>query len=118
MPTATCPKCDGSRNIQAFGHIASGVCFCCRGTGKIRVKTELRRTLSEAAGRKADWIMSATTSSYERLTMAQLDSAREFCHSHVPGYPGLYAAWMSQGESVFQERQAVEHRKFVAAMAW
>ena len=65
-----------------------------------------------------DWIMSATTSSYERLTMAQLDSAREFCHSHVPGYPGLYAAWMSQGESVFQERQAVEHRKFVAAMAW
>ena len=118
MAIATCPKCDGSRNIEAFGHIASGVCFCCGGTGKIRVKTELRRTLSETTRRKADWIMAAATSDYERLTMAQLDSAREFCHWHVPGYPNLYSAWMSQGESVFQERQAAERQKLVASMAW
>ncbi len=34
--THTCPKCLGTGNISAFGHISGGRCFTCGGTGKVK----------------------------------------------------------------------------------
>lgn len=31
MKTMTCPKCDGNGYINAFDHVAGGVCFRCMG---------------------------------------------------------------------------------------
>jgi hypothetical protein len=31
-----CPKCGGSGFIGAFGHIVSGRCFLCGGTGRVK----------------------------------------------------------------------------------
>lgn len=31
----TCPKCGGSGHISQFNHVEAGVCFQCRGTGKV-----------------------------------------------------------------------------------
>lgn len=33
--TVACGKCDGSGRIKAFGHIESGRCFGCAGTGRL-----------------------------------------------------------------------------------
>lgn len=47
--TTNCPKCDGSRRISAFSHIASGLCFTCGGSGKIdcsKVRTSSRSTVT------------------------------------------------------------------------
>lgn len=33
-----CEKCLGKGHIQAFGHILGGVCFSCKGEGKIKKK--------------------------------------------------------------------------------
>ncbi|MGA0092612.1 MAG: hypothetical protein ACO3JT_09770, partial [Candidatus Nanopelagicales bacterium] len=35
--TTTCCKCNGTGTINAFGHIAAGVCFLCKGAGTVRV---------------------------------------------------------------------------------
>lgn len=31
----TCPRCDGSKFIAAFGHVAQGRCFLCLGAGVV-----------------------------------------------------------------------------------
>jgi len=36
--TATCPKCDGKGRLPHYGHIASGVCFACGGSGSGRIR--------------------------------------------------------------------------------
>jgi RecJ-like exonuclease len=36
--TGTCGKCSGTGHINAFSHIAGGVCFMCGGTGKVTLK--------------------------------------------------------------------------------
>lgn len=33
--TGTCGKCDGKGTINAFAHVAKGVCFQCEGTGRL-----------------------------------------------------------------------------------
>jgi hypothetical protein len=30
-----CSKCYGKGNIKAFGHVQGGICFNCKGTGKV-----------------------------------------------------------------------------------
>lgn len=35
MSSVKCPKCYGTGNLPGFAHVANGVCFQCRGTGKI-----------------------------------------------------------------------------------
>lgn len=34
---SVCGKCNGERFFHCYDHIANGVCFTCKGTGKIRV---------------------------------------------------------------------------------
>lgn len=40
MNTATysCSRCSGAGRINAFGHVLSGICFACAGTGKQKSK--------------------------------------------------------------------------------
>ena len=38
---AECPKCGGSGRIKAFGHIEGGVCFACKGKGRIYGKVKV-----------------------------------------------------------------------------
>lgn len=45
MPTFECPKCtDGSGNIKAFSHVLGGVCFQCKGTGRVEQKNAPRKS--------------------------------------------------------------------------
>ena len=34
----TCPKCNGRRHIERYGHIAEGRCFTCAGNGTVLVR--------------------------------------------------------------------------------
>ena len=66
MQTMTiCPRCSGKGSIPQFGHNYEGVCFQCRGLGKIKVARKdahvlvllqqaLRNQLSEPAGGAGD----------------------------------------------------------------
>ena len=40
--THTCDRCDGVGRLPHYGHIASGVCFACQGSGTLtqRVRTD------------------------------------------------------------------------------
>ena len=38
LTAATCGKCDGTGRLPHYGHIASGVCFDCQGSGKVSWK--------------------------------------------------------------------------------
>lgn len=33
----TCPRCNGQKTFKHYGHIKSGICFKCNGTGKVKV---------------------------------------------------------------------------------
>jgi len=88
MKTVTCPKCDGSKHISGFGHIASGVCFCCGGSGVIQLSAEavIQAAEREAANRAAKiesdrkrrWLLTATDSQLRSLSWPQLRSAWQF----------------------------------------
>jgi len=110
--TVSCPKCDGSGHIQAFGHVANGVCFCCKGVGTIEVGTDSQKAeLSEDTRRKADWIMQSTEASYAGLSYAKLEKIRNFAYSGFgldQAYPELLAHYREVGEPAFfaaQERK-------------
>lgn len=49
QPTVECSKCDGIGVIQAFGHYAEGVCFQCKGTGRLNGKTVTARRQLEVS---------------------------------------------------------------------
>ncbi len=38
MKMYQCPRCDGDGRIKEYGHIQSGICFKCSGTGKVNRK--------------------------------------------------------------------------------
>ena len=104
-----CPKCDGAGSIGAFGHIASGVCFCCKGNKTILVNIEaLKAKLSDDTKKKAAWVLASTESSYHGLSFAKLLKIRDFCHGGdglQHAYPALWSHWHEVGEPVFQAAQ-------------
>jgi len=88
METVTCPKCDGSKHISGFEHIASGVCFCCGGSGLIQLSAEASRQAEEReaanraakieSDRKRKWLLAATATQLQSLSWPQLWSACQF----------------------------------------
>ena len=44
---STCPKCNGARRIERYSGIAEGVCFECKGTGRVH-GTAARAQLADA----------------------------------------------------------------------
>lgn len=66
-----CIKCDGSGYINAFGHVVSGKCFLCNGTGKISGKVAQAGAVpSEIVSRNA--ARDAWLASFEKFTVAQV----------------------------------------------
>ena len=86
MNTATCPKCDGNKYIQAFSGYAGGICFCCNGAGVIKVHAvvdcpvdeEKRARIAAENNIKREWLLKATKQQIEKLTIPQLCRARDF----------------------------------------
>ena len=47
--TVTCPKCNGSRKLFNFPHIANGDCFACGATGRVAAGKASKSTRAPAA---------------------------------------------------------------------
>jgi hypothetical protein len=104
-----CPKCHGAGRIEAFYHVLSGVCFCCKGQKTIVVDIEANKaSLSADTRRKAEWIMSSTEDSYIGLSYERLLAIREFAHGGWglrEAYPELRSHYFAVGEWAFQAAQ-------------
>ena len=119
MVKVECPKCLAKRTIEGFGHIANGVCFCCRGTGFIIADNSGKNSkASPETIKKARWIVNATAAQFDVLTMEQLEAARAFSHHPVDGFPHLYDCWIANGEAAFQAKQAVAREAFMRSWTW
>ena len=33
----TCPRCQGKRKFKSYKHVQAGVCFRCKGSGKVMI---------------------------------------------------------------------------------
>lgn len=108
--TVECPKCLGRGHFEVFGHVANGVCFCCKGNRTIEVDVEeLRIKLSADTRRKAEWIMNSTKESYANLSYNNLNAIRTFAHGGwglQDAYPEMLAHYYEVGEWAFQAAQA------------
>lgn len=116
-----CPKCDGRGHIEAFGHYAQGVCFCCKGRGTIAVDlTETKAELRPETVTRCEFILNADENTFAGLSFARLTNARNFAHAYVmePGaklaFPGVLDAWRQFGEPHFQAAQEVKLAEFYA----
>lgn len=86
MSKAICPKCLGNKTIQAFSHIAAGVCFMCGGSGKIKTDNlvfkgqteEQKEAVRAENAKKIEWLLNATPSQIGKLSFPQLCKARDF----------------------------------------
>lgn len=116
--TIDCPKCDGAGFIRAFGHVANGVCFCCKGNKTIEVDVvELKAKLSAYAIKTADWIMKSTAETYEGWSYDRLNNARNFCHvgdGLQQAYPELLSHWREVGDPAFFAAQEERLAEFYA----
>lgn len=109
-----CPKCDGTKTIQAFGYIANGVCFRCAGNGTVKAGTVKERPATEYQIKCAEWILSVTDETLAKLDYTQLLKARDFVHYPVPGYPTIREVWFAKGERFFQAAQDERLARYVA----
>jgi len=114
--TIDCPKCDGLGVIGAFGHIASGVCFCCNGNKTITINpAELIAKVSTDSRTKAEWVLNSTPQSYAGLSFSKQTAIRDFCHGGwgLPeAYPNLLAHWFDVANESFciaQDNKLAEH---------
>jgi hypothetical protein len=106
MKTATCPKCDGKKHIDGFGHVANGVCFRCNGAGVVKACTVKAPPPATAYQVKcAEWILNVTEETMATLTYGQLLKARDFAHWPLVGYPNLLKVWFAKCEAFFQAKQ-------------
>lgn len=105
----TCPKCDGVGSLSAFGHVANGVCFCCKGKKVVTVdKQKLIDKIRPENQKKAEWILASTEASYVGLSFAKLSAIRDFAHCGwglQEAYPDMLAHWFKVGEAAFQAAQ-------------
>lgn len=81
--TCECPKCCGRKYINGFGHIASGVCFMCGGSGliaasRVAVKPAAQSDDTEINARRREWLSRATRSDVAAMTFEQLYKALQF----------------------------------------
>lgn len=107
--TVECPKCIGNKKINAFNHIASGVCFQCNGSGAIKIDSTFRNVAATATEKKQlAWIVNATAAQWGKLTFAQIEKARSLCLSCVAIQANV--AWPTIAEDAFQLMQNQQHQ--------
>jgi RecJ-like exonuclease len=46
-----CGKCSGTGKIESFSHIAGGICFWCKGTGRLSIKASRGAAVAQAPKR-------------------------------------------------------------------
>lgn len=99
-----CPKCMGSGRTR-FRHIENGVCFRCKGSGKLTVRASTTRP---AKIRKQDeWCAhSITAKDLSICDFTQLSTLRDFAHSETGHRMGILPVWMERGERFFQDAQS------------
>jgi hypothetical protein len=103
--TADCPKCTGSRKIQAFSHIESGRCFLCGGSGRIVIDTTFQHlSINDLTRKQLAWIVNATPEQWSRLTYRQVCKARDLAKSETGCRANV--RWPDVAEDAFQARQA------------
>jgi hypothetical protein len=104
-----CPKCDGRGHIEGFGHVANGVCFCCKGNRTLTIDLDAQRAkLGPDRIKQAEWVMASTEESYSRMSYGKLLKIRDFCHGGWGlqyAYPAIHAHWFAVGEWAFQAAQ-------------
>ena len=98
----TCPKCDGNKSIEAFGHIAGGLCFCCGGSGVVEVKAGSKPSSTVDANheRQVAWMSAATVDQVRRMTWKQLHAARQFC---LARNDELAKRWEAKFEAIYRQ---------------
>lgn len=64
--TANCPKCNGNGKIRCYAGIAGGICFRCKGSGRITARS------AQAASRAAE-----RTAAADRKRAANLNAKEE-----------------------------------------
>ena len=107
--TVECPKCIGNKKINAFNHIASGVCFQCNGSGTIQIDSTFR-SIKATARQKTQlaWIVNATAAQWSKLTFAQIKEARLVAKSEVAIRANV--AWPTIAEDAFQSMQNQQYQ--------
>ena len=107
--TVECPKCCGTGRLEAFYHVANGVCFCCNGQRTITIDVELKMaSLSADTRRKAEWVLASTEDSYIGMSYNRLLAIRNFVHGGyalAEVYPNLRSHYFEVGEWAFQLAQ-------------
>ncbi len=100
--TMTCPKCDGKKYFECFGHVAQGVCFRCAGAGVVPYrKAKPMAPASEYVIKWAERIIAMTEEELEGMAYNHLLFLRDFAHHHIPQYPDLLAVWKAKGDKHF-----------------
>lgn len=108
-----CFKCAGKGTIEGFGHVAQGVCFQCKGTGKLTINvTATRGKVPAWIQKKADFILAADENSFAGLSFERLSNARDFAHNYVMNAAArelygdsVHTKWFEVGEPHFQSAQ-------------
>jgi hypothetical protein len=107
--TVECPKCIGNKKINAFNHIASGVCFQCNGSGTIQIDSTFRNVAATATEKKQlAWIVNATPAQWAKLTYAQIEKARSLAKSEIAIRADV--VWPSIAEDAFQSMQNQQYQ--------
>jgi len=102
--TCDCYKCGGSGFIQAFSGIANGVCFTCKGSGKVTVKS-FKRVVPPLTDYQAKLIETIKTADLSKMSFSQLNDLRNAAHWKYPQEPNLLAIWRERGDAYFFQAQ-------------
>jgi hypothetical protein len=105
MATYECPKCGGSGYIAAYSGIANGVCFMCKGAGKLNYKPKAKK-VQPLTPYLAGIIETIKTADFSTMEYGRLLALRDAAHWPTPHCPDLLKIWRERGESHFQEAQA------------
>lgn len=102
--TVTCSRCNGAGNITCYAHVAEGVCFSCKGTGK-RVLSgaaavkEAARTEAKAA-RKAAQI--ERVDQYFSMKIAELEETAINPAYHAKMLKAWSEEWAKEKQKAMQ----------------
>jgi hypothetical protein len=120
MKSFKCGNCDGRGKLSHFSHVSEGVCFACKGSGRIAVSEkdwrsikgmkaksqalrDLLRAAAEAGDKEAFWaIVKTLTYSWE---MAQAWMAcKRLEDADAPPWVAKAAAWCARRQNELEDK--------------
>lgn len=111
-----CIKCDGKGKLEAFGHIANGDCFACKGAGQVKAGT--KHAPREIGGRelvRLEWMRDATAEQWAAMSDRQIVAAHKFAHApqadrKAAGFP-WEIIWPDTAQDRFNQYQDTQRAK-------